>query len=223
MPLHPRLQPPTLELPDRRAHSFTLALALTVLAAGFAYAMPRTVLTNADEEVQQDVQQDQDVVLTPADSTQTPTLSTSTPSKKTKEKDETGEDGDSQRTENHGAAVSTAAQCDLDGKAHGEFARSIAHDKDATAAEVEAACAAAQAAAATADDSDDVSHGRDHAKLPKAKLDGDEAEGDHADQESDDEESDDSEDEASAETAADEDDASNGGPPEHAKGGKDKP
>ena len=225
MPLHPRLQPPTLESPLTRSHSFTVALALTVLAAGFAYAMPRTVLTNAEEDPQQ-----AELVLSPTGSTDTPTatIPTSRPEKTTKDKDETGQDGDdggTERTENHGAAVSTAAHCDLDGKAHGEFVRSIAHDKDATVAEVEAACAAAQAAAHSAsqaaDDSDDATRGRDHAKLPKAKLDGDAAD-DDGDDDSDDE-SDDSEDDASAESAADDDDASNGGPPEHAKATKDKP
>ena len=167
MTLHPRLQQPTLESPVRRGHSFTLALALTVFAAGFAYAMPRTVLTNADE----DVPQEQELVLTPTGSTHTSTATTPKP-KKTKVKDETDGDGGTERAENHGAAVSTAAYCDLEGKAHGEFVRSIAHDKDATVAEVEAACAAAQAAGATTDDDDDATHGREHAKVPKAKLHG---------------------------------------------------
>lgn len=214
MTLHPRLQQPTLESPVRRGHSFTVALALTVLAAGFAYAMPRTMLTNAEEDPQQ-----AELVLGPTGSTHTSTASTPKPKKTSDGTDEDGTEGGTERAENHGAAVSTAAHCDLDGKAHGEFVRSIAHDKDATVAEVEAACAAAQAAAATAGDADDVTHGRDHAKLPKAKLDGDAAD-DDADDDSDDD-SDDSEDEA--ESAADDDDASSGGPPEHSNAGKDKP
>lgn len=198
-----------------------MALALTVLAAGFAYAMPRTLLTNAEEDPQQ-----AELVLSPTGSTHTSTATTPRP-KKTN--DGTDEDGGTQSTENHGAAVSTAAHCDLDGKAHGQFVRSIAHDKDATVAEVEAACAAAQAATATAEDSDDVTHGRGHAKLPKAKHDDDDpdeavaADDDDEDGSEEDDPQDEADEEDSAESAADDDDASNGGPPEHAKAGKDKP
>ena len=211
MALHPRLQQPTLESPVRRGHGFTLALALTVLAAGFAYAMPRTVLTNAEEDPQQ-----AELVLSPTGSTHTPTATTPIPRpKKTKDKDETGQDGEdggTERAENHGAAVSTAAHCDLDGKAHGEFVRSIAHDKDATVAEVEAACEAAKASAATAG----ATHGStkkqapSHGKSgkPKVTVDADDAD---------------------ADSDTDADDAPKGGPPEHAgppeeaKGPKNKP
>jgi hypothetical protein len=207
MTLHPRLQQPTLESPVRRGHGFTMALALTVLAAGFAYAMPRTVLTNAEDP------QQAELVLSPTGSTHTSTATTPRP-KKTKDG---AEEDSAEHDENHGAAVSTAAHCDLDGRAHGEFVRSIAHDKDATVAEVEAACAAAQAADATAADADDVTHGRGHARSPKPKLNG-APEGD-----SDDDAADVAGDDASAESAADNDDAGNGGPPEHAKGPKDKP
>jgi hypothetical protein len=202
MALHPRLQLPTLEQPPRRSHGFTLALALTVLAAGFAYAMPRAMNVNAEEPTD-------GVVLTPTGSTHTLTAS---PSPTPTESDD--DDGDEGRPENHGAAVSTAAHCDLDGKAHGAFVRSIAHDKDATVAEVEAACEAAQAAAATAADSDDgATHGRGHGKPDKVK--------------SDDDDTDESEDDEAADTDdgddAGEDDSDHGGPPDHAKGDKDKP
>ena len=212
MTLHPRLQPPTLESPVRRGHSFTLALALAVFAAGFAYAMPRTVLATADAELQQD-----EVALVPTGSTHTSTATTPK-QKKTTAKDETGEEGDTQRAENHGAAVSTAAHCDLDGKAHGEFVRSIAHDKDATVAEVEAACDAAKASAATAGATDGtVKHGASNGKSgksarPKVKLVADDG---------------------GAEVEAETDDADHDGPPEHAgpparpsdeaKGPKNKP
>lgn len=210
MTLHPRLQQPTLESPVRRGHSFTLAVALTVLAAGFAYAMPRTVLTNADADRQQD-----EVVLSPTGSSHTSTATTPTPKqKKTKAKDEAGDEGGTERAENHGAAVSTAAHCELEGKAHGEFVRSIAHDKDATVAEVEAACAAAQAAAATAIDSDDAvkKHGPRSSKPPKVKP--------HDDTDSEDvdaDDDDDSEEDASVEAPTDDDDSGHGGPPKDDK------
>ncbi|MFN2489357.1 MAG: hypothetical protein ABR529_06420 [Actinomycetota bacterium] len=48
-----------------------------------------------------------------------------------------------------GQAVKVAARCDLKGPAHGELVRSIAHDKDATVADAEAACEAAMAEAET--------------------------------------------------------------------------
>ena len=46
--------------------------------------------------------------------------------------------------------MSTAAHCDVHGKAHGELVRSIAKDKGATVADAETACAAAMAAAEVA-------------------------------------------------------------------------
>ena len=64
--------------------------------------------------------------------------------------DEDDEAGTEDGAENHGKAVSTAAHCDVKGRAHGELVRSIAQDKDATVAEAQAACDAAIAAAALA-------------------------------------------------------------------------
>lgn len=164
MTLHPRFQPPTLEVAPRRGHSFILALALTVFAAGFAYAMPRTMLTTAEGDTG-------NTTLTPTGSTHTETATTPTPDPtSTDTGEETGDEGEGEVTEhpeNHGAAVSTAAHCDLDGRAHGEFVRSIAHDKDATVAEVEAACAAAMADAAAGSTEDARAGGRGHSKAPK--------------------------------------------------------
>ena len=213
MTLHPRLQQPTLESPVHRGHGFILALALAVMAGGFAYAMPKTMLATADAELQQD-----EVVFNPTGSTHTSTATTPKP-KKTPANDETGDEdeGGTQRAENHGAAVSTAAHCDLDGRAHGEFARSIAHDKDATVAEVEAACAAARAAAATAAGSDDdlKTHGPRASKAPKVKPHGN-PDAKKAERNADPEE-------ASTDAPADDEDTGRGGPPDHAKADKDKP
>jgi hypothetical protein len=69
--------------------------------------------------------------------------------------------------DNHGAAVSTAAHCDLPGSAHGELVSSIAHDKEATVADAQAACAAAQAAAAAAPTSDESADGHGQGKPEK--------------------------------------------------------
>jgi hypothetical protein len=45
-----------------------------------------------------------------------------------------GDDAASQKTKNHGAAVSAAAHCRLKGAAHGAFVRSVAANKSATPA-----------------------------------------------------------------------------------------
>ena len=64
--------------------------------------------------------------------------------------EEDEEDPEGAGAENHGKVVSTAAHCDVKGRAHGELVRSIAKDKDATVADAQAACEAAMAAAAAA-------------------------------------------------------------------------
>jgi hypothetical protein len=140
MAVHDRLRPPTLEQsPVRRGNGLPLALALVIFAAGFAYAMPRMQNTSAEGTVEEP---EVVVVQTPV-ATATPTA-TPTP-EPTEEPEDDGEDGE-HKADNHGKAVSTAAHCDIKGKAHGELVRSIAKDKDATVADAEAACAAALAA-----------------------------------------------------------------------------
>lgn len=217
MALHPRLQQPTLEAPPKRGHGIVVAMALTVLAAGFAYAMPRAMSTSATEDPA-DV-----TALTPTGSTHTPTATatpTPSPTATPTEAPDDGDEGEGRKA-NHGAAVSTAARCDLKGRAHGELVRTIAQDKDATVAEAEAACEAARAAAAAtgaADVTDDkVRPDRGRGKPDKAKLDDDE----------DAVEIDDTDDEPEPgpkpeETVPDED-AGGQGPPDHAKGNKNKP
>ena len=53
------------------------------------------------------------------------------------------DDAASQRTKNHGAAVSAAAHCRLKGAAHDAFVRSVAANKSATPAGSRSACVAA--------------------------------------------------------------------------------
>ena len=140
MALHDRLRPPTLQAaPVRAAHGLPVALALVVLAAGFAYAMPNAYTASAEEEGSPET------VAVVASESPTPEP-TESPVEVTTENDTEGGGG----KDNHGAAVSTAAHCDVHGKAHGELVRSIAKDKDATVADAEAACAAAVAAAEVA-------------------------------------------------------------------------
>lgn len=218
MALHPRLQPPTLEAPPKRSHGFMLAMALTVLAAGFAYAMPKAMNTSAMGDPTGDAALSENLDPTGSTHTQTATPSPTPTATPTEDPDDDGDaDGDG-RKDNHGAAVSTAAHCDLHGRAHGEFVRSVAHDKDATVAEVEAACEAAKAAAA-ADAAAGTDHkmkpARGHGKPDKAKLDDDEDA-----VEVDDDDADDADPEP-AETVPD--NGAKGGPPDHAKGNKNKP
>lgn len=144
MALHDRLKPPTLETATPRAGSgLVLGLALAVLAAGFAYAMPRMKNVSAEGDPAVVVESP---TPTPSPS-ETPFVE---PTKVPEEEkvEESDEDGDA-KPANHGKAVSTAAHCDIKGRAHGELVRSIAQDKDATVADAEAACAAALAAQAS--------------------------------------------------------------------------
>lgn len=106
-------------------------LVLAVLAAAFAYTMPGLQSVSAETEDPSLL-----VVESPTGSTHTETASPAP-----EDDDEGGEKAD-----NHGKVVSTAAHCDVKGKAHGELVRSIAKDKAATVADAEAACAAAMAA-----------------------------------------------------------------------------
>ena len=145
MAAHDRLKPPTMEAaPTRAFFGLPLTLALAVLAAGFAYAMPHLKTVSADS-------QDATLVVvdaSPTGSTHTPTASASP----TPEAEDIDEEDGTEKADNHGKVVSTAAHCDVKGKAHGELVRSIAQDKDATVADAQAACDAALAAqAATAD------------------------------------------------------------------------
>jgi hypothetical protein len=119
---------------DRRIKAVVMGAAFTVVAVGFAYAVPKAVDTVTEdpalEEVEiEEVEEGEPVELEPAEQTDTA------------DAEDAGE-----HPENHGGAVSTAAHCDLEGKAHTELVQQIAHDKDATIASAEQACAEAVAA-----------------------------------------------------------------------------
>lgn len=142
MTLHDRLRPPTLEAPPAHAsHGLLVAMALVVLAAGFAYAMPGAQNMSAEGSGTDEPE----AIVAPTPSvTPTATATAAPDPQPTDAPDE--EDGEDAPKENHGQAVSTAAHCDIRGQAHGQLVRSIATDKDATVADAEAACAAAIAA-----------------------------------------------------------------------------
>lgn len=139
MPLHERLRPPTLELPAPKAgHGLAAGMAFTVLAAGFAFAMPRALQVTSEEapapvEVLEEEQPEVDpkgVVVSGADLDAT---------------HEDAEGAGEEKVDNHGQVVSSAAHCEVKGRALGALVSSIAKDKDATLEDVAAACAAAAA------------------------------------------------------------------------------
>lgn len=159
MALHDRLRPPTLEPPAHAGHVLPVALVLVVLAAGFAYAMPRAYSTSAEGGGTAEPE----VIVTP---TPTPTATATPDPELTETLDDEAEEGT--KADNHGRAVSTAAHCDIRGKAHGELVRSIAKDKEATVADAEAACTAAIAAQEVAPDEE---HGKPgHADKVREKV-----------------------------------------------------
>lgn len=158
MALHDRLKNPTLEQAPAKGHGLIVMVALAVMTAAFAYAMPGLQNVSAETEDPSLV-----VVESPTGSTHTPTAD-ATPAE---DEDDEAADG---KADNHGKVVSTAAHCDIKGKAHGELVRSIAKDKEATVADAEAACQAAIAAQAAAVDEPKSNNGRGHeAKAEKTK------------------------------------------------------
>ena len=147
MALHDRLRPT--EIPPvatRPSHGLLLVVTLIVLAAGFAYAMPRAMQISAEEPLTEEVA----VVETTPTPSESPTVEVVVTDEDETETETEEEATEENKADNHGSAVSTAAHCGLKGRAHGELVRSIAKDKDATAADAEAACTAAKAAALAA-------------------------------------------------------------------------
>lgn len=130
--------------------SVMLGIAFGAFSIGFAYAMPHMLVSasqsSEDDPAVEATHIDDDLAASPDPS-------------ETEVEEQGSDDPDGEKADNHGSAVSTAAHCDVKGRAHGELVRSIAHDKDATVADAEAACAAAMAAAATGDSAKDKEHG----------------------------------------------------------------
>jgi hypothetical protein len=111
---------------EPRLRALSMGIVFTAVAVGFAYAVPRAVESVvADQVVNQ--------------------IGAEDPPPDRNEPIDVGGGGEEGPGDNHGAAVSAAAHCDLAGAAHGEFVREVAHDKDITVAEVESLCEAAVA------------------------------------------------------------------------------
>lgn len=118
------------------------AIAFMVLWAGAALAMP-TNFFSPEEEPSAVAELVEDSELEAIEVEPTPVEET-VDEETTKEE---GDDGD--KADNHGKAVSTAAHCDLKGRAKGQLVNSVARDKSATVESAQAACDAAIAATAT--------------------------------------------------------------------------
>lgn len=121
----------------RQLRTILAGVIFTMLAVGLAYAMPKAIQATAHDFEEE---------LGAGGQTPTANVPGHTPTARGDKKRDGEENGS--RPDNHGAAVSTAAHCDVKGRAHGELVRSIAKDEDATVADAEAACAAAMDAAA---------------------------------------------------------------------------
>lgn len=132
-----------------------IGAAFTVVAMGFAYAVPRAMHSAANDPPRNSI-----VLLTGGNESPSPSGSpegsgddacaeptaSDEPCDDDDGADESqdNEGGDDSAT-NHGSAVRVAAHCPVRGRAHGELVRSIAHDKEATVASAEQACADAMA------------------------------------------------------------------------------
>ena len=123
-----------------------------VLCAGGALAMPASFDGEPEEETATVADLPEDLELDAVDvAVEGETTDVTVPDEEDEDDPEDSDDADgSDKPENHGKAVSTAAHCDLKGRAKGQLVSSIARDKTATAATAQAACDAAIAAQQTA-------------------------------------------------------------------------
>ena len=135
----------------RNLKSIAGAVAFMVLWAGAALAMPTSFFSPDDEpSAVADLVDESDLDAIEVEATpEGETVDVTVPDDEDGD-DEDSDDGsdDAARPDNHGKAVSTAAHCDLKGRAKGQLVSSVARDKSATVESAQAACDAAIAAAA---------------------------------------------------------------------------
>ena len=119
-----------------------------ILCAGGALAMPASFNAEPEEETATVADLPEDLQLDAVDvAVEGETTDVTVPDEEEEDDSEEGDEGGgSDKPENHGKAVSTAAHCDLKGRAKGQLVSSVARDKSATAASAQAACDAALAA-----------------------------------------------------------------------------
>lgn len=146
---------------------FLMGAVFAATAIGFAAAVPHTLrlaATQASQDLQDETASEESEPLD-----EDPGEAAGDSDEGTREEglDRKGEvAGEGKPTDNHGAAVSIAAHCDLRGKDHAELVREIARDKDATTELAETRCAEEVATAeqeAVGDLETDV-HGKGHSK-----------------------------------------------------------
>jgi hypothetical protein len=112
---------------EPRLRALTMGVVFTAVAVGFAYAVPRAVESVVTDQVVDQIGAEDP----PPDRNEPIDVGGSGAG---------GPDGEGGPQDNHGAAVSAAAHCDLAGAAHGAFESEVAKDKDITVEEVEARC-----------------------------------------------------------------------------------
>lgn len=130
----------------RNLKSIASAVAFMVLWAGAALALPTSAFSPDEEpSTVAELVEDGDpevIEVEPTPETDTVDATVSV------DDDQEGSDEGDEKADNHGKAVSTAAHCDLKGRAKGQLVSSVARDKEATVESAQAACDAAIAAAA---------------------------------------------------------------------------
>ena len=134
----------------QKVRSVAGGVIFLLLCAGGALAMPASFQGEPEEEATATMADlPEDLELEPVEvAAEGETTDATVPDEDSDEEaDEDSDDGHaSHKPENHGKAVSTAANCDLKGRAKGRLVSSVARDKSATAATAQAACDAAVAA-----------------------------------------------------------------------------
>ena len=138
----------------KKVRSVAGGVTFLLLCAGGALAMPASFTLDPQEEeaaTVDDVVVDLDTELAAVEGETTDvTVPDEDDSDDEQEEDDGAESGDGSAKANHGKAVSTAARCDLRGRAKGRLVSSVARDKSATVESAQAACDAAIAAQGTA-------------------------------------------------------------------------
>lgn len=125
---------------DGSIRALAMGAAFSLVAAGFAYAVPRAILTTAEQVIVEEapievtepiVDDTQEVEIEPIGETG---------GKSGGKSGGKGGRKDGEAKDNHGAAVSTAARCNLRSRAQGELSSSTARNKDATVESAQDAC-----------------------------------------------------------------------------------
>jgi hypothetical protein len=137
----------------RHLKVLAISMVFTTVAMGFAYALPSAFRGAASQ-----VSEELDMFDDSKGQTEEEPLDVGFQAKSAKGKGAQGatgaqssespkdSKGGTSQDANHGAVVSVAAHCPVTGRAHGEFVREVAQDKEMTVAEAEEACTAAVAA-----------------------------------------------------------------------------